>query len=552
MRSRKHTLQSHSDPFDWFLYDTATAQIAADLEISPPINIFIGPFLYPLALNHRQIPAYDQNGQPILDGSGHQTTVESPQVVGIDGVFAEPIMWEENPKTHHYDRQYLNRLIPPDSGWNLWDAYDINDNGVIAADGWYQPHDASGNPVGPRQWRSCLLAPVEFVEDSNDNKIVDGGDASVMRARIGLWDQAYDSAVNVRNGNSEVDNFIGSDNRRFYIRIANPAANIDSAIAETIQVDWYSTKSDGTDDDHPPGKLALFETGSNTGVFVSKAVVLVSDDVDANQQTNDGSGAIVPRGSSNHRLRRGTIDGFANVAYSFSTTDSPCVVKVPVFDSAYRKRLKVNVIDYVGSNGPYASSAYIAGQVDHAQLRWAQAGLKIDISSTIQRTIPAAALDANGDYSGSANSSEETLILNDLIPLVNDNSVTVVFLPLAGGSNAYTTVAQRTSVNLGNRFFIFIASNLALENETLAHELFHCLYNRFDDSTATQQYFTFNTVPPVAFGIPLPDVRVYRRIHSSTIFPNDWLRTRRTLRFPIDSGISVTGPSTGNTLLTNY
>lgn len=93
-------------------------------------------------------------------------------------------------------------------------------------------------------------------------------------------------------------------------------------------------------------------------------------------------------------------------------------------------------------------------------------------------------------------------------------------------------------------------NTLGLNQETLAHEMFHALYNRFDDATlASQQYFTFNTNPPSDYGVtPLPDVRVYRRIHADTI---EWIRRRREARFPVDTG-TVAGTSTGNTLVANW
>jgi hypothetical protein len=155
-----------SQPFDWFIYDPAT-QSSKDLEIPAPGNQFIGPYLYPLALNHSQIPGYDSNGQPLLDSSGQQITVESPLVIGIDQSFGEPMamLWEENPKTHHYESQYLDRLISPNSGWEIEDAYDVNDSGAVACDGWYQPHNANGNPIGAPQWHGCLLIPVGVFRD---------------------------------------------------------------------------------------------------------------------------------------------------------------------------------------------------------------------------------------------------------------------------------------------------------------------------------------------------------------------------------------------------
>jgi alpha-tubulin suppressor-like RCC1 family protein len=153
---------------DWFLYDATSGQTTKDLEIPTLYSYFL-----PQALNHRQIPAYDANGQPILDQNGQQVMKESPQVVGTDASFGFTgfdvgdiaTIWEENPIGGHYEMQYLNRLISPDSGWDLQVARDINDDGVIACDGWYQAYDSNGNPVGDRQWRACLLVPTVVFRD---------------------------------------------------------------------------------------------------------------------------------------------------------------------------------------------------------------------------------------------------------------------------------------------------------------------------------------------------------------------------------------------------
>jgi hypothetical protein len=217
------------------------------------------------------------------------------------------------------------------------------------------------------------------------------------------------------------------------------------------------------------------------------------------------------------------------------------------------------------TGAPYATAAYIAGQIAHAQDLWTQAGLQIDAAPTVVRQIPAAALNAAGEYPGSADSDEEVAVLDDLIPITPDNTLTVVFVRRPAGRNAYTTVFQRIRSALGDRFFIFIDSGLNLNNETLGHEFFHALYNR-GDVDVPRQFFTFNTNPPVeTYGIPLPDVRVYRRIHRETIAgpdPNevgpfqhgykDWVRKVRTTRFPIGAGILPETDSTGNTLVAPY
>ena len=129
-------------PYARLLYNTADRS-RKDLEITPPLTVW-GPNLWAAAINHRRIPMLDPTtGKPLLDGNGQPRTKESPQVVGEDETLWDnaATIWEENPRTGRYEMEYLQRLISPDSGWELQNAYDINDNGFITADGWFQPRD---------------------------------------------------------------------------------------------------------------------------------------------------------------------------------------------------------------------------------------------------------------------------------------------------------------------------------------------------------------------------------------------------------------------------
>jgi hypothetical protein len=47
---------------DWLLYDATSGQTTKHLELASLFSYYL-----PNALNHHQIPAYDGNGQPILD-----------------------------------------------------------------------------------------------------------------------------------------------------------------------------------------------------------------------------------------------------------------------------------------------------------------------------------------------------------------------------------------------------------------------------------------------------------------------------------------------------
>ena len=422
---------------------------------------------------------------------------------------------------------------------------------------------AGGDRERNRRVTVCLQKPipaqsaeVDFVVDDDNDHVVNQTAPVTTFVGMGLWNAAYDAAGNVRNSRAEGDNFVGSDRHRFYIRVRDPAAT-----TATVTVNWRTLRSDLTDDDAPANQtVTLSATASGSKVFVSKALMLVTDDKDANQSTHSGLAAPHPdagvrtRGQSNHRLRRGRIDGSVRATYR-PASGSPVEQALPIFrrrPTDFRRRVKIRVINY----GSHATAAFIAGQFAHANARWNQIGVSIDALGTVDRPVPAAALDASGQYPGGRDSTHEVAALRDLIPITPDNTVTVVFVRLSG-TNAYTTLVERTLSALGERYFMFVRTPLDLNDDTLAHELFHVLFNRGDVAVA-DRFYTFNTNPPTGLPNPSPDVRTYRRIQDlhSPDPDNDpgnanilnWARRRRTARFPIAAGHSAPTNTTGNNI----
>ncbi len=390
--------------------------------------------------------------------------------------------------------------------------------------------------------------------------------------RFGIWDNAYDAAGNVQNAAAEGSNFVGSDKRRFYFRVKDPGAT-----ANEVTIKWKTLKTDGSDDDAPATQtLTLLETSAGSKIFVSRAVMLCTDDTDRNQPTDSGLPAAHanagPRnaGESDHRTRRASMEGFVQGEYTPSSGAAKATVKLPVFNRnpEERRRLSVRVINYSIGGVASVNEDYINGQFAHANSRWNQVGLKIERAATVARACPAAALNAANLYSGSANNAQEQAALSDLIPVTPDGTLTVVFVNMTG-SNAYATIAQRNPIpqpdgsqlTLGDRYFIFINSGLNLDGDTLAHEHHHVLFNRFDTATP-RQFYTFNTSPSNSFGLPLPDVRVRRRIQNQHAADPDndaannnvlnWHRRQRSVRFPIPGGIAAPDNTTGNRLSTAF
>ncbi len=490
--------------------------------------------------------------------------------------------------------------------------------------------------------------------------------------RLGLWDQSYDAAGEVKTAADEPNHFIGRDARKFHFRLR------DANQANNVEVDWTTLQADRTTADDAPARPAqspvvhLVANPPGSRVFVSRALILVTDDINRNVPTESGLAAPLPvgpraTGQSDHRSRRSRIDGFTRVEYSpqagvrlgltipvfnravpFATT-SPvgipagvqtvtpaamtvvsngvlCTIKVgsslvidtgagqetvavtavtPAtftanFANAHaappvaiagtadeRRRVHARVIRYTNAADPTyipATDAYIAAQFARANSHWNQIGIQIDPQPTVNRVIPAAALrldPASGNRKYPfvpplGHGPEQTAVLADLIPLTPDNTLTVVFADMFG-ANAYALIVAIVpnpiplpaggTVTMDDRFFVICQTHLSLFNETVAHELHHVLFNRFDTATA-DRFYTLNTNPPTALAaahvplIALPDPRIYWRIQNqNSPDPNNdaanlnvinWARRRRTARFPQPFGFAAADNTTGNNLTEDF
>lgn len=395
-------------------------------------------------------------------------------------------------------------------------------------------------------------------------------------ARFGVWDRAYGAG----NQPDLLADFIGNDERRLHFRIRDaggPAAPVD--------IRWRTLRADRTTDDDAPASQDLsLPRVAAPGTYVSRGVMLVVSDTDVALDTPSGlpadPGRSEPRnrGQSNHRLRRGRIDGFLRAEYrppAQAGVTLPLVMPLFQRDPDERRRLSPRVIRYTNAGNPNyvpATDARIRVQFEVANELWNAVGLQVDAQATVDRAIPAAALD--GDfYGGSINNPFEQAALLDLIPITPDDSLTVVFTDMDVGANAYATVFERNPIpnpaggnlTLGERYFIFIDTTLDPLSATLAHELHHVVFNR-GDTAVPDPFFSFNTNDPSGLaagrGIALPDARIYRRVqHLHNPDPDNdptndnvlnWYRRARTQRFPIAGSLDAPDATTGNTLVTNF
>jgi len=228
-------------------------------------------------------------------------------------------------------------------------------------------------------------ATIEIVNDAWGFYSPDNSAPVATHVKFGLWDNAFDSAGAVRNGPAELDNFVGSDSRRFYFRVRDPAAT-----TSNVSIQWKTLTGARADDDAPASMaLDLLETAPNSHVYVSKAVMLVTETDDRDQATATGLpapwAATANRGQGNHRLRKGSLRGYVKGTYTPSGGGQAVEIELPIFRDAteYRRSapLQIFVLRVAAGGAPVIPTA--AGSAvwrELAQIRdvYARVGLRID------------------------------------------------------------------------------------------------------------------------------------------------------------------------------
>lgn len=201
-------------------------------------------------------------------------------------------------------------------------------------------------PPTPAVGRNAIL---EFVRDTGDAHKITALDTAITTVEFGLWNNAYDRLGSVLTGPDINLDFISTDSGRFFFRVLDQAASGRGS----VKIEWR-TLNHGKGPLDAPADATLTLTEIEPGVFTSAAVMLVSESVDADTMTSSQlkPPAVAPvpdvrsRGTSDHRLRVGSMSGFVEARYPAASTDQ-VIATVPVFEG---KRRILNVQVFVIQN----------------------------------------------------------------------------------------------------------------------------------------------------------------------------------------------------------
>jgi len=178
-----------------------------------------------------------------------------------------------------------------------------------------------------------LAATIEIVKDVGNSHMIGASEPAADVVEFGLWDNAYDSAGAVITDSDITKDFISTDSRRFFFRVRHAAA----AGRKFVKIKWRTLYASGSPQDSPTDStLTLKEVAR--GVFVSSAVMLVTENVDAMQPTTSQliDVKVRPRseprnrGQSDHRLRLGSMFGSVQAIYPAASANQ-VIQSVPIF-----------------------------------------------------------------------------------------------------------------------------------------------------------------------------------------------------------------------------
>jgi hypothetical protein len=353
-----------------------------------------------------------------------------------------------------------------------------------------------------------IPASIEFVFGQANKLSVDENDPATVFVRMGLWDHAFDSTGTILNKADEKDNFAGADTRRFYIRVR------DTAASNRVTVKWRTLKPDGTALDGPASQdLTLVETSTGSHVFVSRALMLVSEENDQKQSCDSGLAAGTTdagdrkQGESNHRTRRGSMFGTVVAEYTSIAGGAPVSATAQVFDRSPEERRKMLIQIFVVRDRTGSPVAPIVWPRDLRVIRDAYERIGIRVDTTVRVPLPPNAkqitigsdsivevdLPAGIQRPGKLTFNDETL-LGAANPALADTVRVFYIAGLKSGAGGETWTDAITSATDSRRAAAFVIPSTG--PYAAAHEIGHAVSNKQDATEPAITNYASHFKPP--------------------------------------------------------
>lgn len=201
--------------------------------------------------------------------------------------------------------------------------------------------------------------------------ILDASKNETTTLKVAKWTNSFNAGPTVK------DEFIASDDDKFYVRVNDQSKKGSGKISVKL-----STDSAGTNYDDDATEIELLEESTNSGIFISTNMLMVSDNVD-DDFTNP---TVVADDIKNDRTHKIALGGKVKVQYpNTGTVVGEKEASVP----PSLKAVDVNVIILrdkpAASNGvPVVTTTHVSNMWNIVKERYAQVGIAVNYTVSIQ------------------------------------------------------------------------------------------------------------------------------------------------------------------------
>ncbi len=226
--------------------------------------------------------------------------------------------------------------------------------------------------------KSAQLLPIEIVIPKLNTQGSETGELqSTTNLSVGTLENSFDSTAS-RN---LVADWIEEDRDRFYIRVTDPGKSGQGPLRVRVWTDSEGTEYDDDSRISPDSNVVELQEEGTTGVFISKSMLLVSNDGD-----DDHSVDGVADDDKNDRTRLIALGGKINVEFlengQTPNYEADIEATTPVIKTV-KVKVWVAKTALLGTPTPVVNTATVEADLKSIRETFAQAGIKVVSNPTI-------------------------------------------------------------------------------------------------------------------------------------------------------------------------
>ncbi len=320
------------------------------------------------------------------------------------------------------------------------------------------------------QTTTAVVLKVEFLDkDKNETPSL----------KVAKWQDGYQGTPPTVKAD-----FIDSDPDKFFVRVNDQSKKGSGKVSVKL-----SSDSPGSDYDDDATEIELDETAAGSGVFESKSLMLMGDDVDDDHPVESVADDV-----KNDRSHKIALNGDTKVVYpAAGAAICEKQAHVPLVKTL---TLTVYILrDKKQADGgtPVTTVADVEADIKWARERYAQTGTRVE-ESTIQIVDPPTGVNlADGsldEFPSAPNLTDEEKALFDALGTDAKDDVIVFYVnALSSGSTGEQTREGAFGTHPAKRQNNVVVSAGGKNRTTITHELMHVLIDSGHDGSTEQYVF---------------------------------------------------------------